>query len=53
MSTPTGHAELIFTGGPVYTVDPSGRRMVPAADPAREINTLIVGRAITGLAAFV
>src|SRR5882724_5555329 len=34
MSTPTGHAELIFTGGPVYTVDPSGRRMVPAADPA-------------------
>jgi predicted amidohydrolase YtcJ len=27
------HAELVFTGGPVYTADATGRRMVPATGP--------------------
>jgi predicted amidohydrolase YtcJ len=35
------HAELVFSGGPVYTADASGRRMAPAAGrdgrPARAV----------------
>jgi hypothetical protein len=27
------HAELVFAGGPVYTADPAGRRLVRAAGP--------------------
>ena len=38
------HAELIFGGGPVYTADPAGRRMVPAtAGDGRPANSVAVG----------
>jgi predicted amidohydrolase YtcJ len=30
-------ADVIFTGGPVYTPDPSGRRLVPAGPPPQAV----------------
>jgi predicted amidohydrolase YtcJ len=32
-----GQADVIFTGGPVYTSDPSGRRLVPAGPPPQAV----------------
>jgi predicted amidohydrolase YtcJ len=32
-----GQADVIFTGGPVYTPDPSGRRLVPAGPPPQAV----------------
>jgi predicted amidohydrolase YtcJ len=32
-----GQADVIFTGGPVYTPDPSGRRLIPAGPPPQAV----------------
>jgi predicted amidohydrolase YtcJ len=32
-----GQADVIFTGGPVYTPDPSGRQLVPAGPPPQAV----------------
>ena len=45
------HAELVFAGGPVYTADAAGRRMVRAAGPGGRPATAVAvtGGAITAI----
>lgn len=45
------HADLIFTGGPAYTADQAGRRLIPVAPLAGPVDVAVAGGRIVAVEA--